>query len=950
MATYNEFADKIKAKYPGSYDHVDNRMLAEKMIEKYPEYSDRITFDEPVTESPAEQLRQQALGGTLSPEAGDALVAEDEAMHEDPRIKLAKASAADPEAMERHGQKLVEEREARMGTEAETTADVLSRNIFGKESATPGQAIGTASTIFSRGLGAITQQGDLAEEDTRLLKPFIDDLQEWSSSREAQNTNADAIIKTLNENVRKSILSGEIPKEKIASTIELIDKLEESKNSGALTTATDVVGGLMLEIGSDPFVLKGLLKGIITAGKKVARKLGTETAETLTQKALDVTSDRLAKFGVRNKKMIDFIEKQPGESVREKLVNIRKRQAGELTPSGQIQDESIEAMFDERTLSSLEKNADNIQAELDRVKDVGADVRENIAIKKEARKDVAQAEKEASTVQAEIAGAERKGAIEAGAEAEAKAIPSEIDSEEVVKQFTKKGKFSGRGTNEAFNEAEKIAKTGKIDVPTRKGLIEEMIASAEGDVDRVVDYTDIVNKINAINKKAPLAEYKRMLRSQDIDPAFAESFRRIKQGNANDIVAAKRQFNKALSKEGSVDDTIKRAADNFKVEADDVVENALGAEGYEALLSSQELGGKAGNAKKKLFKAMKIDSRKSEVVDDIDFNDAIANLDEFIDDAATKFAKEGTHKDFSTGGRFPEWKKHFGIDVEKEVRSRAKKIGIASETKEAVKAVDIDTKKAQKAIVEASASTKQKIDRYAKLSTDQVKKGIKRRVTEIKQALSKAKTDAKLKGNVASDFSKEVRHFADEGGFSKNTDSFKAFKEKYGEKLADMVEDQAIFSTFNVSSSGKISNADNLLSAFKGVRTAGHGTQYLALAEGVINKAFSKVAPYEWRLNRAMNKIKSTNAQLSKELNRMKKKAIKKGKADPTKEAFSKLMERNPLVTADIMSSEFKFFDVLSLMDKAFIARAAASTGDEFTNKERMSAKRLLKKLEGKGK
>jgi hypothetical protein len=37
-------------------------------------------------------------------------------------------------------------------------------------------------------------------------------------------------------------------------------------------------------------------------------------------------------------------------------------------------------------------------------------------------------------------------------------------------------------------------------------------------------------------------------------------------------------------------------------------------------------------------------------------------------------------------------------------------------------------------------------------------------------------------------------------------------------------------------------------------------------------------------------------------------------------------------------------------MDKAFIARAAASTGDEFTNKQRMSAKRLLKKLERKGK
>lgn len=40
---YNEFAEKIKTKYP-QYKDMDNKQLAEKMIAKYPQYSD-VTFD-----------------------------------------------------------------------------------------------------------------------------------------------------------------------------------------------------------------------------------------------------------------------------------------------------------------------------------------------------------------------------------------------------------------------------------------------------------------------------------------------------------------------------------------------------------------------------------------------------------------------------------------------------------------------------------------------------------------------------------------------------------------------------------------------------------------------------------------------------------------------------------------------------------------------------------------
>lgn len=45
MTNYIEFSAKIKEKYP-QYADVDDRVLAEKMIEKYPEYKETVTFEE----------------------------------------------------------------------------------------------------------------------------------------------------------------------------------------------------------------------------------------------------------------------------------------------------------------------------------------------------------------------------------------------------------------------------------------------------------------------------------------------------------------------------------------------------------------------------------------------------------------------------------------------------------------------------------------------------------------------------------------------------------------------------------------------------------------------------------------------------------------------------------------------------------------------------------------
>ena len=43
----SEFAQTIRDKFPGSYDHVDDQTLTGKILEKYPQYSDRVTIDSP---------------------------------------------------------------------------------------------------------------------------------------------------------------------------------------------------------------------------------------------------------------------------------------------------------------------------------------------------------------------------------------------------------------------------------------------------------------------------------------------------------------------------------------------------------------------------------------------------------------------------------------------------------------------------------------------------------------------------------------------------------------------------------------------------------------------------------------------------------------------------------------------------------------------------------------
>lgn len=61
-----EFAQKIRQKYPGSYDHVDDYTLTNKVVEKYPVYKERITDFGMGTPTPLKDRLSQQNKETLS--------------------------------------------------------------------------------------------------------------------------------------------------------------------------------------------------------------------------------------------------------------------------------------------------------------------------------------------------------------------------------------------------------------------------------------------------------------------------------------------------------------------------------------------------------------------------------------------------------------------------------------------------------------------------------------------------------------------------------------------------------------------------------------------------------------------------------------------------------------------------------------------------------------------
>ena len=68
---YNEFAEKIKQKYP-AYKDVDNYELATKMVEKYPEYKDQVVLKKkPSSDLVSKSEKPTSVSSSKEVEDGD---------------------------------------------------------------------------------------------------------------------------------------------------------------------------------------------------------------------------------------------------------------------------------------------------------------------------------------------------------------------------------------------------------------------------------------------------------------------------------------------------------------------------------------------------------------------------------------------------------------------------------------------------------------------------------------------------------------------------------------------------------------------------------------------------------------------------------------------------------------------------------------------------------------
>lgn len=158
-------------------------------------------------------------------------------------------------------------------------------------------------SLPARALGAAIGQGDISEEATKLFKGSIQEVKDWADSRRAQDQTADEMIANLRSAMEGSTAGPEADEAMIAQ----IDAIEDSKNSGVLTTAIEVINNFTLETASDPLAIVSVVKNAIVGGVKVAasraaakegvKKTGKEVATDIVEGASEVALKRAEDIG-----------------------------------------------------------------------------------------------------------------------------------------------------------------------------------------------------------------------------------------------------------------------------------------------------------------------------------------------------------------------------------------------------------------------------------------------------------------------------------------------------------------------------------------------------------------------------------------------------------------------------------------------------------------------------
>lgn len=897
--------------------------------------------------------------------------------------------------------------------------------------------------LTTRATGAAVGQGEITDQKTKALKPLATKLDKWAETREARDMSAKEMIPKLEEAVRKSILSGKIPKENIQKMVDTIGTLKEQESSGALTTAINAVDNVLIDIGSDPAAWGTILKGVFSVGAGTARAVAREGAK-------DIISSGVARklaikkgLGIPNDEMLNEISKIPGKTIKDKLRHLRvnKYDQNALQTSGRFKPSAIEEAIGDVDHTALQKQLDELgttfksevgateAASKGREEAISRGLKEDVEFAKgefgeKASKMIAGEEASLAAKEAKLKAkgttlsqkAKKRGEIEetfkkgevvdeqeilrmeqeeAIKGVDAKLTGEGVSTEEAISKVTGEGEFSGVGKNVGFNEMEELSKAVDVGDKGKKGLLKHMAEVATGGKSEGVNYDAIAEELFKVKSTASEGDLRKALKAIEkkyeikIPKEMSAVYENILKGDVNSLRNIKKDLNAVLAKGGEITSGQKVRAQGFKDHIENISKKATPEDTWDKILSSKELGGDIGESISTFRQAAGIGSSgDATIIGKIAKPEAISKMDKWIDVAAKEFVENNLKFPSGTKAKLLQWKKHLNIDIISEVRKRAKPLekgriaaikssastDIAAAGKEAIKDIGAKSTEAAKKI---KARTVREVSREGAKSRNvvrNIKRSLVPKRNEVIEAIKGKAKDALERSKIAKsntldelqqtydkasksltkeidalkakgidptgDFQKEVDRFASEGSFQLDSRSMKNFRDKYGDKLADMIPDAGIMAILDVSPKGKVLRNDELFSMFKGLRVAPSATAKAgAFGEGVINKAYSMVRPYEARLQRALNRIKKTDVLTAKRMNR----AYKKGRvSDKELAQFKSAMNNNPLVTMDMLSQEFKFINPLTVFDKAFLTSVAKSTGNEYTAKQRSAAKRML--------
>jgi hypothetical protein len=798
----------------------------------------------------------------------------------------------------------------------EKAEDVLTTTQVTESAEAPSllRTFGGISSLPARALGVLSERvktgefGDIKSEETKLFKGSIEDLNEWVSDRENQNINSDILI----ENLKTVLETKDLPEDLKVRFQDQINEMEDAQTSGAITKATDIIGNLALEIGSDPLTWIGIVKDAVVQIPKIAKKtpavvsgavkdvgagfgLGkAEDVSTVVEKTLNKTLDDLSGLNIQDKRFIELVNELPGETVKQKLTNIRREVAksGEVTPKGELSTTSLENKYFggdmkateellesqkgllEETISTKEaltKGAKEAQeAKLERIKSKkGLAKEEVLSIKEKELADITKATEEGT------AGIRTKAGEDIGA------VETVVSPEDVVGKFTREGEFA-KG-NVGFEEAQRIGKETAIPVSERKLVTQELLALAKGDVERVDDFTDTVNRLwNQVAKDAPVSTFEDVLRVEGFPVEYADAFKRIKQGNVSDLEKVKKLANENISAKGTaLSDFQAISAKNLKSKINEVVKTTMEPKAFKDMLANKKLGGSIKVSRETLLKAMGVNPQEVSIIDDIFVNDAIEKLDVFLNKQAQTLSKTGKIADAKDLGRFKRWKKHFGIDANAEIINRAKKLDIEKGAEEAVKGV-VSEAKVGTAVTKATASEKAtRISKLAEIAKGMTNKRLARKLKDIsksddkinalKESIAKNSDVISANKKFASDFRKEVDKYI-ANGYDSATDSFKSFVKKNKDRVpnvAKMVEDEALSRTLT---KGVVKEQVSKVGEVVGA--VAQTTPIPATISNKIKSVFKTKNVSDENLLKVIDRIKKTNKEAVKDLKRLERQGI----------------------------------------------------------------------------